>query len=119
MGYKWTDISNGEVASSVRSKINGLGQYADNMLVVKSDVSVPTSLWVSDTTYSPLAYKATITLSDVEATDIVNVSFSQTDQATCNYIGGEANDGSISIYAITKPTADLTIPQILIFKGVV
>lgn len=119
MSFNWVNISDGEIASSVRKKINELGQYADDLVSVAENVSIPTTLWVSDSTYPPLAYKATISLSGITTADIVNVLFSQTDQASCNYAGGETGIDTITIYAITKPSSEIIVPQILIFKGVI
>lgn len=118
MSLDWTNIADGEIASSVRKKINNLGQYASNLITVIDNTTIPVSAWLSDTTHAPLAFKATISVAGVNTTDLAVVLFSQTDQSTYNYAGGETGDGTITIYAITKPTTTITIPQILIFKGV-
>lgn len=118
MSLDWKNISDGEIASSVRTKLNNLGQYASNLMTVVENTTIPTSAWVSDTTHSPLAFKATVNVAGVSSTDLITVLFSQTDQSTYNYAGGESGDGTITVYAITKPTSDIIIPQILIFKGV-
>lgn len=120
MGLNWSNIYNGEIASSVRTKLNNLGNYADNMVQIVSNVTIPQSSWVSDTTYSAYPYKATVSIAGVDgSSDIVNVLFSQTDQNSYRYAGGEVENGTISIYSVTQPTADITIPNILIFKGVI
>lgn len=118
MSLNWTNIADGEIASSVRTKLNNLGQYTDDLVSIIENTTVPTSAWVSDITHSPLAFKATVNVSGLSATDLVTLLFSQTDQSTYNYAGGEVGNGTITIYAITKPTSTLTIPQILVFKGV-
>lgn len=118
MSLDWKNITDGEIASSVRTKLNNLGQYASDLISIIENTTIPTSAWVSDSTHSPLAFKATVNVAGVSATDLVTVLFSQTDQSTYNYAGGEVGDGTITIYAIAKPSSDLTIPQILVFKGV-
>lgn len=118
MSLDWKNIADGDIASSVRTKLNNLGQYASDLISIIENTTIPTSTWVSDTTHSPLAFKATVNVTGVSATDLVTVLFSQTDQSTYNYAGGEVGDDTITIYAITKPSSDLTIPQILVFKGV-
>lgn len=118
MSLDWKNIADGDIASSVRTKLNNLGQYASDLISIIENTTIPTSTWVSDTTHSPLAFKATIRISDISNTDIAVILFSQVDQSTYNYAGGETGNGTLTIYALTKPTETITIPQILVFKGV-
>ena len=73
----YTIINNGDSASSIRAKLNQQMVHIANVL---TDVSVATSAWVSDNTYTNYPYRAAISVPNVTATDIPFVAFSATDQ---------------------------------------
>ena len=88
-------------------------------LIVETDVSVSTSAWASDTTYADYPFKATIPITGCTVNHIPDVMLSLED-ATSGNIAPVADSyaGGIYIYAKEKPTAEITIPTILLTKVV-
>lgn len=88
-------------------------------LIVETDVSVSTSAWASDTTYADYPFKATIPITGCTVNHIPDVMLSLED-ATSGNIAPVADSyaGGIYIYAKEKPTAEMTIPTILLTKVV-
>lgn len=117
MAFQWSDIQVKENAYSVRQKLNMLGNYGAELITTQENLTIPTSSWVSDTTYSGYNFKAVINIPEVKQSTIVFLIFSLKDQLTNNYAGGEIKDGSITIYSITKPTASVVIPNVILIKG--
>ena len=88
-------------------------------LIVETDVSVSTSAWASDTTHADYPFKATIPITGCTVNHIPDVMLSLED-ATSGNIAPVADSyaGGIYIYAKEKPTAEITIPTILLTKVV-
>ena len=88
-------------------------------LIVETDVSVSTSAWASDKTYADYPFKATIPITGCTVNHIPDVMLSLED-ATSGNIAPVADSyaGGIYIYAKEKPTAEMTIPTILLTKVV-
>lgn len=118
MAFTWDNIQAGDRAYDIRTKLNSLGAYSSNLVTFLNNVSVPTSSWVADSTYTGYNYKATISDSKITSDSFALVLFSLTQQLGNNYSGGETSNGNLTIYAITKPTSAMTIPNIALFKGV-
>ena len=155
MAFTYTNIANGEVASSVRSKINALGGNAaslsstvdtntsaistlntevgnnttaistlntntTNAILQFTNKTVAVSDWVSDTnnTYQYYPYKANITCTGITANHKADVSLAPRDQESGRYIGNDTSTNTVTIYAVTIPSATLTIPNITAVKVV-
>ena len=73
------------------------------------------STWVEDTTYANFKYKAEITINDLTANDVCEVTFSQADASSGNYaqvcLSGM---GTLTIYSLVN--TEVTIPTIIVFK---
>ena len=85
------------------------------------DVSVATSAWTSDTTYSGYAYKATVTANGVTATNNIIVGLSaassSSQEEACINAGVKCKSqatNQITLYAKSKPTVALTISIIIL-----
>jgi hypothetical protein len=109
----YTIINNGDSALTIRTKLNQQMVHIANVL---TDVSVPTSAWVSDTTYTNYPYRAAITVADCLATDIPFVAFNASDQESGNYIGADSAAGIIYIYASAIPSSAMTIPTVMALR---
>ena len=81
---------------------------------IYQNTSVPVSLWISSTTYTKYPYSATATVSGITSGMIPTLVFGMDDASSGNY-GPVAvtGDSTITIYAIEKPTTDLSIPFII------
>lgn len=81
-----------------------------------NNISVATSAWVSDSTYTDYAYKAVISLNGVTADMFPEVVFLPDDVASGNFAPVVASAaGSVAIYAKTVPSSAVTIPSIVCF----
>jgi hypothetical protein len=149
MAFSWTNIANGDLASSIRAKINSIGnqvvtntnniatntsniatntsniatlQTKSNLLNLRlitfSNVTVATSAWASNSTYSNYPYRATVTCSGMLETDIAFVQFSPSQQESGLYIGASSLTNGVYIYASAIPSASITIPLIMGFRMV-
>ena len=139
MAFTYTNIADGEVASSIRGKINALGGNAaslsstvdtntsaistlntntTNAILQFTNKTVAVSNWVSDTTYTYYPYKANITCTGVTTDHMPIVVLSTTDQESGHYIGAKTSANTVSIYATNVPSSTLTIPLIMAIKKV-
>lgn len=83
-----------------------------------TNVSVKTSAFVSDTTYAEYPYRASVALSGVIASMIPEVVFSLADAISGNFAPVvESYNGGVYIYAMNVPSANITIPTIIAWKG--
>lgn len=137
MAYKWTEISNGENALSVRTKLNALGVETQSLdtqvtnlattvssftasIIIINNATVATNSWLSDSTYENYPYKASISVSTslpsgASASDYIPfVMFSAKDQESGNFAGADTTATSVDIYCTEKPNTTITIPQILL-----
>lgn len=129
MAITWSDINNGEAASSVRSKLNSLGQSAasfssevlDNLnikILSFSNSTVATTAWQSNATYVNFPYRAAVTCNGVTANDTPLVMFSATDQESGNFTGADTDTNIVYIYCAAIPSSTVTIPNIIVLQGV-
>ena len=130
MAYKWTDISNGENALSVRTKLNALGVEAQSLNTQVANLATTVSSFtasiiiISDATYENYPYKASLSISSslpsgASAADYIPfVMFSATDQESGNFAGADTTASSVDIYCTEKPSSTITIPQILLIGNV-
>ena len=92
---------------------------ANAAIIVKSNVSVATSSWASDTTYTDYPYRASIPITGCTANHIPEVVFSLTDAISGTFsLVAETYAGGVYIYASEKPSAAITIPTIKLTKVV-
>ena len=125
MTFSWTNINNGDVGSSTRTKLNSLGTYVTNLnaqVIQFTNVAVPVSSWASNSTYTNYPYRAAIgasqVMSGVLATDIPFVTFSASDQESGIFTGADSAANIIYIYASQIPTAQLTLPVVFVLRVV-
>ena len=117
MTFNWTDIQNGDSASSVRASLNSLGNAAESFgntqTINFTNVNVPTSLWQSSATYSQYPYQANISCTGVTTSYIAYVNFAPTD-ALSGILGIPTlcGSGTVTIYATQIPSMAITIPTI-------
>lgn len=104
------------VTSSVQTQLNAKMPTANRLRF--TNTTVATSAWASNATYSAYPYRAAVTLSGVTASHDPDVTFSVADATSGNFAPvADSYAGGIYIYAATKPTATVTIPTIVCFKG--
>lgn len=81
--------------------------------IIVNDVTVATSAWASDTTYSEYPYKANIAVSGMTANHYPSVTMGMTEVLSGNYAPiCSSGSGIVTIYAKTAPTAAITISTI-------
>lgn len=81
--------------------------------IVVSSISISTSAWVSNTTYSDYPFRASVSISGVTTSYVPEVIFSMTDATSGNFAPVcETYNGGVYIYAKEKPTTTVTIPVI-------
>lgn len=86
---------------------------------VVTNVSCPLSAWVSDTTtYANYPFKANLTVTGATADYIPLVNFAPTEQESGNFVGSESATNIVTIWAKEIPSADFTIPNVVLMKGV-
>lgn len=125
MAFTWTDIANGEGASSVRTKLNSLGAEGATLDTSKGNtdsliftsVAVAVASWVSSATYTDYPYQAVITCTGMDATYVPSVMFDAV-EATSGVFAPVSLSGanSVTIYANAIPSAAITIPTIIGWK---
>lgn len=126
MAFAYIPFKNGENTGTVRKVLNNVGDETERISnnanlslgAMGTNVSIPISAWEDSTIYENFPYQATITLSGVLATDIPMVLYSAHDQESGNYIGGNALENGIRIYAGEIPSEAMTIPLVFTFREV-
>lgn len=134
MAFNWTDISNNEVANSVRTKLNALGngvvsettiingklQTLNSMMSISTNVSCPVAQWTTDSakTYEDYPYKADLYIQGVTSGMVPLVNFNASDQASGNFIGADSGTNIVTIWCKDKPSETLTIPNVVLLKEV-
>ena len=89
--------------------------YVDTRTIYYTDIRVPTTDFVSDSTYSSQGYSVAATIPFIEATASMsgNVTFSLADAISGNFAPiAETGAGYVKIYAQSVPTASISIPTI-------
>lgn len=88
-------------------------------IIVKSNVTVATSAWVSDSTYADFGFKADITFSGCSSDYFADVVFAPTEAMSGKFAPiCETGTNKVTIYASEVPSASITIPTIKVVKGV-
>lgn len=85
--------------------------------IVVSNVSVPVSLWVDDSTTEMYTAAAIVPVAGVASSLVPEVIFDMGDATSGNFapVAESSNDG-VKIYAKEKPTAAITIPTIILWR---
>ncbi len=101
------------------SQITGTAVVADGVKMLFRNLTVPTSAWVNDGTYSDYPYRARITASGVTESMWPDVLFSAASISALesNQIGvpyARSNSGSVDIFASAKPSGDITIDYLIL-----
>lgn len=83
-----------------------------------SNILVPASTFVADTTYEEYPFRASLVLEGVLDTMIPDVIFGLTDSVSGVFAPiAETYSGGVHIYATSKPSIDMVIPVIICWKG--
>ena len=103
--------------SEIDTKLNAKMDSSD---IVSASLSIPTSAWAADTTYSAYGYKATVANSSITSADTVSITLSVASLAIAEaaYLsaGGETYNGGLYLYAKSVPKAALSGSMVII-KG--
>lgn len=106
---KVSDLEN-DAGYTKASDLETLGYYK---LYKFNDISVQTTQWKDDITYTEYPYMAEIVLTSVTDTMIPNVVFTTSDSISGNYAPvAESYNGGIKIWCKEIPTETLVIPTI-------
>ena len=111
----------GEDSAFIRAKNNGtwgswVGVEREKLLFAST--SVATNAWASDSTYSDYGYKASVTLTGVTSSMIPEVVFGVADAISGNFAPvAETYNGGVYLYAKDVPSAAITIPTIICWRG--
>lgn len=96
-----------------------LAKLASLFVIVKNNVSVDTSAWSADATYTDYPFRATIPITGCSVNHLPEVIFALADASSGNFAPiSETYDGGVYIYAAEKPSEAMTIPTIKLTKVV-
>lgn len=107
----------GKKASDFAAATHSHSGYAQLLTFANKTVSV--SSWASSSTYANYPYAAVISCSGVTADYVADVVFSPDDADGGNFAPvALTGSGTVTIYAVEKPTSTVTIPTIKCEKAV-
>lgn len=100
--------------------INGSLQTLNSMLSISNNVSCPVAQWEEDVaqTYEGFIYKADLYITGVTSDMVPFVNFAASEQESGNFIGATSGTNIVTIWASDKPSADFTIPNIVLLQSV-
>ena len=108
-------LSSNDFSNDDKTKLSSINSSA----IIQNNVAVETSAWASDTTYESYPYRASVAITDCTADHVPDVTFSLEDVSKGNLAPlAETYAGGIYIYAKEKPSAQITVPTILLIKVV-
>ena len=108
-------LSSNDFSNDDKTKLSSINSSA----IIQNNVAVETSAWASDTTYESYPYRASVAITDCTADHVPDVTFSLEDVSEGNLAPlAETYAGGIYIYAKEKPSAQITVPTILLIKVV-
>lgn len=124
-----TNLALGKKVDKVAGKVLSSNDYSNedknklanvnSAIIIKNNIKVAASAWTADTTYEGYPFKASISVSGCTSNHAPDVSLSLEDVIDGNFApSAETYAGGIYIYAKEKPTAEMTIPTILLTKVV-
>lgn len=105
---------------SIQDELSSLesGTAVELKKLLFTGVSVPTSAFVSDSTYEDYGYRAAVALSGVTSSMIPEVVFSLADTSGGNFAPvAETYNGGIYLYAADVPESQINIPTIICWRG--
>ena len=103
----------------IQALIEELRTVFNAALIVQKSVSVATSAWASDTTYTDYPFRASIPIDGCTVNHIPEVTFALADAISGNFAPiAETYDGGVYIYAAEVPSEAMTIPTIKLTKVV-
>lgn len=106
--------------SSIQNELSDLeaGTGVELKKLLFKDVSVTTSAFVADTTYSDFPYRASVPLEGVVSTMIPDVVLPVEAATSGNFAPVcEAYNGGVYLYAASAPETGITIPTIICWRG--
>lgn len=113
-GYAF--VQNQDTNGYLETKINGLDERITDK-ILKTNVSVATSAWVSSTAHEDYPYQATISITGATSSMVPEVNFSFSDAVSGNYAPvAQSATGGVIIYAKEAPTLAITIPTIILWN---
>ena len=113
-GYAF--VQNQDTNGYLEAKINGLDERITDK-ILKTNLSVATSAWVSSTAHEDYPYQATISITGATSSMVPEVNFSFADAVSGNFAPvAQSVTGGIIIYAKEAPTLAITIPTIILWN---
>lgn len=100
---------------SVNALNAAITKKGNTQTVRKTNVSIPVSVWISDSTYTDWPYKATLTISGVTAAmECKSITLDHTKPDLLYIFGPFVNTGAnkLELWAASKPTTAITIENI-------
>lgn len=92
--------------------------YHNDSFLIFKHITIPTSAWISDSTYTGWSYKADILLAGITEEHIPFVTFDAIDASSGNFAPvSDSHSGGIYIYAKNIPSDNLQIVNIVCLKG--
>lgn len=83
-----------------------------------TNVAVPVSYFVADTTYQDYGFRAAVSLEGVISSMIPEAIFGVEDATSGNFAPVvDTYDGGVYIYSESKPEAEVTVPTIICWRG--
>lgn len=108
-------LSANDFSNTLKAKLSNV----NSAIIIKNNTTVAVSAWAADKTYEDYPFKASIYVTGCTANHIPDISFGLKDVTGGNLAPlAETYAGGIYIYAKEKPTAEMTIPTILLTKVV-
>ena len=108
-------LSANDYTNAEKTKLSSLNAA----ITVQSNISVPTSAWLTDTTYTDYPYRASIAIDGCTANHIPEITFALSDATSGNFAPiADTYDGGVYIYATEVPSEAITVPTIKLTKVV-
>lgn len=118
MSYQ-SNYTGAEIDEAIRQVYAGeTGSGGNANILVFENITVATSSWLEDTTYEEFGYRADILCEGVTDEFFSDVVFGVSEAVSGNYAPiSVTGTGTVTIYAVDLPSADITIPTIICSKG--
>lgn len=113
-------LRSGRIAHAASgSRITGTAIIADGVKMLFRNLTIPTSAWINDSTYSDYPYRASVTASGASESMWPDVLFSATSisELESNGIGvpyARSNSNSVDIFASAKPSGNIIIDYLIL-----
>ena len=116
-GQKLSGLNDPATGDEAASK-NYVDSTAETKKLPFTNVSVTVSAFVSNSTYADFPYRAAVSLSGVTTGMIPEVIFALAEAVSGNFAPvAQTYNGGVYIWAAEKPSATITIPTIICWKG--